>query len=197
MVLIVDGNWIGHQGMDGNAAKPLTERLAELARVRRPDDDALPDFLRAYYRDLPDFDVDERSDDDLYAAAARHWDIGETRTGDAIEVEVFSPERVRDGWHSDRSIVLIVTSDAPFLVDTVRIVLERHQAATHLLVHPVLRVGRDQAGLIYSIERPDDPFVVEAWTQVEIDRCDDDEAEALRSDLVAAITVTQLSLIHI
>ena len=52
------------------------------------------------------------------------------------------PRRVVVGPH----VVLLVTDDAPFLVDTVRIVLERHGVATHLLVHPMLHVRRDPDG---------------------------------------------------
>ena len=48
-----------HIGRDGNGAAPLTERLQTLATSRRPDDEALPGFLQAYYRELPDFDVDD------------------------------------------------------------------------------------------------------------------------------------------
>jgi len=50
-----------HNGRGGNEATPLTERLQALAASRRPDDHALPGFLEAYYRELPDFDVDDRT----------------------------------------------------------------------------------------------------------------------------------------
>jgi glutamate dehydrogenase len=181
-----------HIGRDGNGAVPLTERLQALATDRRPDDLALPGFLQAYYRELPDFDVDDRSDDDLFAAAVRHWELGLTRSPGAVAVAVESPDRGRDDWHSARSFVMIVSDDAPFLVDTIRIVLEQHGVTTRLLVHPMLHVCRDGTGRITSVgdgaSDPDCP--VEAWTQVEIDRCDADTAEALRADLETAVVQT-------
>lgn len=181
-----------HNGRGGNDAAPLTERLQAMATSRRPDDIALPTFLGAYYRELPDFDVDDRTDADLYAAAVRHWELGLIRSEDAIDVAVLSPDRDRDGWKSDRSFVMIVTNDAPFMVDTVRIVLERHGVATHLLVHPMLDVCRDHDGRITSIggSAPDPRCEVEAWTQVEIDRCDGATVEALRDDLTTAVAQT-------
>ena len=36
-----------------------------------------------------------------------------------------SPDRDRDGWQSQHSVLLVVTDDMPFLVDTMRMVLER------------------------------------------------------------------------
>ena len=181
-----------HNGRSGNGAAPLTERLQTLAAKRRPDDDALPGFLHAYYRELPDFDVDDRTDADLYAAAVRHWALGLTRPEGAIDVAVLSPDRDRDGWNSDRSFVMITADDAPFLVDTVRIVLEQHNIATHLLVHPMLHVCRDETGRITSIgDSTSDPeCAIEAWTQVEIDRCDGPTAEALQADLQTAVAQT-------
>jgi len=179
-----------HIGRDGNGAAPLTERLQALATERRPDDVALPRFLQAYYRELPDFDVDDRTDDALFAAAARHWDLGLTRPPDAVEVAVVTPDG--DGWHSDRSFVMIVSDDAPFLVDTIRIVLEQHGVTTHLLVHPMLHVCRDDTGRVTSVgDRATEPECpVEAWTQVEVDRCDDVTAAALQADLETAVAQT-------
>lgn len=178
-----------HIGRGGNGAAPLTERLQTLAASRRPDDEALPGFLQAYYRELPDFDVDDRADADLYAAAVRHWALGLMRSSGDVAVAVFSPDRDRDGWHSDRSFVMIVSDDAPFLVDTIRIVLEQHDVTTHLLVHPMLHVCRDDAGRIVSIgdAASDDQCPIEAWTQVEIDRCDTVDADKLREDLETAM----------
>jgi glutamate dehydrogenase len=181
-----------HNGRGGNGAVPLTERLQALATSRRPDDDALPEFLQAYYRELPDFDVDDRTDSDLYAAAVRHWGLGLIRSRDAIDVAVLSPDRDRDGWNSDRSFVMIVTDDAPFMVDTVRMVIEQHGISTHLLVHPMLHVCRDDEGRITSVgvDASVPGCAVEAWTQVEIDRCDDATADALRADLETAVAQT-------
>ncbi len=44
--------------------------------------------------------------------------------GEAV-ARVLSPDRDRDGWHSPHSVLLVVTDDMPFLVDTMRMVLER------------------------------------------------------------------------
>ena len=111
-------------------------------RRRRPDDQLFSGFLPACYHELPEFDLAERDDDDLYAVAQAHLNVGRVRQQGETLIRVLSPNRDRDGWSSDRSIVLLVTDDAPFLVDTVRIVLERHGVATHLLVHPMLHVRR-------------------------------------------------------
>ena len=173
-------------------APPLSavDRMQRLAAERRPDDALLAGFLPAYYRELPEFDGDERRDDDLYAVAVAHLTAGRVRRRGQTVVRVLSPDRDRDGWHSDRSIVLIVTDDAPFLVDTVRIVLERQAVTTHLLVHPMLHVHRGAGDELDRVLDPDDDgygVEVEAWTQVETDRLDHERAEQLAAEIVDAI----------
>ncbi|MDJ0771324.1 MAG: NAD-glutamate dehydrogenase [Ilumatobacter sp.] len=173
---------------------PTIRRVVDLATERRPDDPLFADFLRAYYGELPEFDVDDRHDADLYAVALAHHSLGRNRTPGDTFVQVLSPDRDRDGWHSDRSVVLLVTDDVPFLVDTVRMVLERHQVATHLLVHPMLFATRDPAGELVGVASAaadDSPYGVhlEAWTQVEIDRCDPERAEVLRADIAEAVAL--------
>ncbi len=169
---------------------PVIRRLGVLAAFRRPEDLAFAEFLPGYYQELPEFDVDDRRDEDLYSVAAAHFRIGQRRASGETIVQVLSPDRRRDGWHSERSIVFMITDDAPFLVDTVRIVLERHSVTTHLLVHPMLRVRRGPAGeLAAVVSETDEQYGVtlEAWTQVEIDRCSPADADALQRDLREAI----------
>ncbi len=167
----------------------VIRRVVAIARERRPDDEVLAQFLPEYYGELPEFDVDDRREDDLYAVALSHLALGRRRQPGDITVTVLSPDRDRDGWHSDRSVALIVTDDAPFLVDTIRMVLERHRIATHLLVHPMLRVRRDPAGELVEVISGEHQYGerVEAWTLVEVDRCDGERAERLRADMEAAV----------
>ena len=163
-----------------------------MAAARRPDDPAFADFVTEYLADLPDFELDERATDDLYAAALAHFELGRERAPGQTIVAVRSPDADRDGWHSERSVVLIVTDDRPFLVDSIRMVLERNRVATHLMIHPMLAVERTADGRIVSVGSPFPPEGapaerVEAWTQIEIDRCSPELADRIALDVQAAV----------
>ena len=121
------------------------DRLRELAGVRRPDDEVLGEFLALYYSELPVEDVDDRKIDDIYSVGVAHFDLGRRRFPGSPVVRVMSPDRERDGWSTPHSVVLMVTDDMPFLVDTMRMLLERRGLDIHLLVHPMLLVERDSA----------------------------------------------------
>ena len=172
------------------ASIPVTRRLGVLAAFRRPEDLAFAEFLPIYYQELPDFDVDDRRDEDLYAVALTHFGRGQRRAAGETIVEMLTAESGRDGWSNDRTIAFVVTDDAPFLVDAVRIVLERHAVTTHLLVHPMLRVRRGERGELLEVVGDSDQrlgVVLEAWTQVETNLLDAAAALALQRDLVAAV----------
>jgi glutamate dehydrogenase len=160
-------------------------RLRDLARLRQPDDPLLADFLPLYYAELPEGDVDDRKLDDIYAVAVAHLAAGRRRAPGETIVRLISPDRDRDGWHSPHSVLLVVTDDMPFLVDTTRMVLERHGLGVHLLVHPMLAVERRAddtlAGVAAEGKR------IEAWTQIEIDRIDEATARAVQASVIRAI----------
>ncbi len=170
--------------------------LAEMAHKRRPDDHVLPEFLVRYYRELPDEDADDRRLDEAYAAAVTHLLLGRVRAPGEVLVRVLSPKADRDGWRTERSILMFVTDDIPFLVDTVRMVLDRYDLGIHLLVHPMLPIVRngahevigffDEADAGQAAEGEPTPMV-EAWTLVELDRCTPDVEQQLESDVTTAI----------
>ena len=167
--------------------------LEALANQRRPDDALLGSLLPRYYSELPDDDADGRRRDDLYAACAAHLRLGRRRQPGETLVEVLSPELERDGWQSTGSILLFITDDIPFLVDTVRLVLDRHDLGIHLLVHPTLAVERDGDGALTSIgSEPGPTTVTEAWTQIEIDRCGADLRAVVEREVMNAIAEVHL-----
>ncbi|WP_040495117.1 NAD-glutamate dehydrogenase [Ilumatobacter nonamiensis] len=182
------------------------EALASLAAERHPDDPLLARFLRHYYRQVSDADAGGRRVEDIYAAGLAHLRLGRTRPSHDVQVEVLSPDFERDGWQTDRSILLFVTDDIPFLVDTVRIVLERFELGIHLLVHPMLSVDRDATGTLTGVEASagnGDPGLsthaagdhagerIEAWTQIEFDRCRSSVRRELEDAVRSAIADVQ------
>jgi glutamate dehydrogenase len=161
------------------------ERLADIAAKRQPNQPLLTEFLPRYYRELPTADVDDRHLDDVYAVAVAHYMLGLRRQPGETLVKVLSPDRDLHGWQSRRSVVLVVTDDAPFLVDTIRLVLERLGLEIHLLVHPMLGVDRDDDGALTAIGPG--ASMVEAWTQIEVDRCEMALASQIEADVVGVV----------
>ena len=163
------------------ARRTLIERIVA-ARVPRAGARAgaalRKKFLRAYFRGVAEEDLAQRAPDELAGAALEHFAFGSRarRPGQAL-VKVFNPDPVRDGFQSAHTLVMVVTDDMPFLVDSLGIVFSHAESAVHLIVHPVLAVERDRRGRLNGVRVEREPGAhAESWQLYEIDRQTDPAA---------------------
>ena len=168
-------------------AADAVERVARLAEERL--DDSIRklgvDFIGRYLADCDPVDLTRRPAADLYGAAISHFRLGQTRTVGTPAVAIANPTAGGDGWQSAHTVVMIVTDDMPFLVDSVRMALARHELGIHLTIHPMLYVERNARGEIVDFPARDGR--VEAWMLFEIDRCSTEAAAALDVELRRAL----------
>ena len=113
----------------------------------------------------------------VFDVAVTHLELGRVRAP-GRRSSAWSPRGGGRRLHPSRSVLFVVADDVPFIVDSVRIALDRHGLGIHLLVHPMLDVERDGEGRIVGLDGGN----VEAWTQIEIDRCDDELAKTLETE---------------
>ncbi|MFZ1869600.1 MAG: hypothetical protein WAU49_14055, partial [Steroidobacteraceae bacterium] len=184
----------------------LIERIVRTRIVPRrglsPGSDApqyreiLQRFLRAYFRGVGEEDLAERTPAALAGAAHSHLELGWRRTAEQSLVRIFNPDRERDGFESPHTLVLIVTDDRPFLVDSVGIAFARAGLAMHLIVHPVLEVRRDGRGRIAGLgANGGEPHHAESWELYEVDRQTDPAAlERLQHDIESTLTDVNLAV---
>jgi glutamate dehydrogenase len=129
-------------------------------------------FLRAYFRGVAEDDLAQRSPDALAAAALQQLKFASlARPAGKSLVKVFNPDPRRDGFECAHTLVMVVTDDMPFLVDSLGIVFSQAEVAVHLIVHPVLAVRRDRRGILTDVrvERAHGALA-ESWQLYEIDR---------------------------
>ncbi|HTW38752.1 MAG TPA: NAD-glutamate dehydrogenase [Steroidobacteraceae bacterium] len=154
----------------------LIERIVLAARhaVRPKRLPALAEpFLRAYYHGVAQEDLAAREPGYLAAAALHHLRFGDSRPRNRPLVRVFSPSLERDGFTSPHTLVLVVTRDMPFLVDSLGIVFSRASIGVHLIAHPVLAVERHRDGRLQSAALAGPELAAkrwESWQLFEIDR---------------------------
>ena len=92
------------------------------------------------------------------------------------------------------SVIEVVVDDMPFLVDTLGMTLAQLGLSVQLIIHPILRVWRDRAGVIQSLHAqiesgPEaEGGARESWQYWRIDRIGEQpECEQLRRRLLAAL----------
>ena len=98
-------------------------------------------FARYFYHGVSELDLVQRAPEDLAGAALAQLKFGRSREPGRPLVRVFNPDPARDGFASSHTVIMVVTDDMPFLVDSLGIVCTQSGLAVHLIAHPVF-VGR-------------------------------------------------------
>ena len=175
---------------------------AVLAEVRGhvPGDqgDLVAEFVTQYYSGTAYEDLADNEIANLYGAALAHWNYLRSRTPGTPKVRVYNPKLEQHGWQSTHTIVEVVTDDMPFLVDSVRMALNRRGLTTHLVIHPVMRLRRDDDGRVVEVLAGGagaDGALTEAVMHLEVDRQTDQELldgivadiESVLADVAAAV----------
>ncbi|HYL03363.1 MAG TPA: NAD-glutamate dehydrogenase [Steroidobacteraceae bacterium] len=152
----------------------LIERIARAGAVRGRRKVQAQRFLRAYFHGVAEEDLAEHAPRHLAQAALAHLAFGARRASGRSLVRVFNPTISEDGFESGHTLVLTVTDDMPFLVDSLGIAFGRAELAVHFIVHPVLQVRRDSRGRLIDIgANGAEAAGAESWQLYEIDRVTD------------------------
>ncbi len=132
----------------------LITQLSDLARERLPTDEAdrAATFFRAYYHRVPAEDLNQADLADLYGGALAHLAFAQRRTSGNACLRAYNPTAEQHGWTSRHTVVEIVIDDMAFLVDSVRMALNRLDYTIHLTIHPVINVGRDRSGALTTLD---------------------------------------------
>ncbi len=109
------------------------------------------------------------------------------RAGDEIKVRVFNATPKSHGYTlNTRSVLQTCMPDQPFILDSLRLLLNKEECAPLRVVHPIFGVERDGEGAITSIDpRPTNGARLESVMHWELPRIDDDARLAELEALVA------------
>ncbi|MDF1828144.1 MAG: NAD-glutamate dehydrogenase [Legionellaceae bacterium] len=133
------------------------------------------EFIRQFYNTVGLEDLQCWSINDLCHAGIHFWSTIQTRPYDAPVINLYKPCSERDGWKSSYTVLEVVADDAPFLVDSIRMTVNRLGFASHLIMYiGGMRVerGKDRkVSGIYPLRgeaRPD--VILEAAILMEINQ---------------------------
>ena len=174
----------------------LIGRIARSAGSNGGRKALIPAYLRAYFHGVGEEDLAARSPRELSRAALAHLEFASERPPGRCLVRVFNPRPEKDGFECPHTLVLTVTDDMPFLVDSLGMAFARAELAVHLIVHPVLQVRRDRRGRLLNIgTNGADRTQAESWQLYEIDRVTDPaKLTALQADIEATLADVRVSV---
>ncbi len=154
-------------------------------KLSSQDAASLGSFVPLYFEETEHEDLKSFSPLDLFGAALAHFEFAKKRAPGQAKARIYNPDFERDGWQSTHTVIEIANDDMPFLIDSVAMLLARHNLNLHLLVHPVLSVGRTADGIIAEFKRTEDRSLpLESFIHVQVDRVSDPAVlKALQADL--------------
>ncbi len=155
-------------------------------------------FSRILFRNISVDDLENRNDSDLYGATLSLWNEFQKYDARQPRIRVFNPEISRHGWQSSHTIVEIIVSDMPFLVDSVRMTLNRLGITAHLLLHSPIKIQRNDknelTALLDSKSRAKEQ-TKETVFLIEVDRQTSKKAlNSLASELLSVVGEVSLSV---
>lgn len=186
----------------GNGRQEIIKKLHSYLKNKLEKNQAelLTRFAERYYASASFEDLNARTIQDLFGALLSHWRcIYDRKPGDA-KVRVFNPTLDNDGWQSKHTIIEVSHDDIPFLVDSIRMALNRNQLQTHFAIHfGGLKLIRDEKNRIVEILPVDDidpKATTEAPIYFEIDRQTDPLImDALREQIERVLSDVRLAVL--
>ena len=143
----------------------VAERISE-----QGGGDSTAGFAREFLRRVPAPELMEQKPEHLAAMTRGFYEFARQRLRGEVSIRVYNPELERDGWQCPHSVVEIVNDDMPFLVDSVVLALSELGLSAHLIIHPVLRVRRDQGGHWLALCEAEADAPGESMMHVQVDR---------------------------
>lgn len=141
-------------GQNGNGRQEIINKLNTYIKEKAPKTQAslLEEFAQRYYVSASYEDLHSHSIEDLFGALLSHWNFIYQRQPGESKIRVFNPTQEQDGYESQHTIIEVSHDDIPFLVDTIRMEVNRTGLQVHFAIHfGGLKVVRDSNHCINEI----------------------------------------------
>ncbi len=126
-------------------------------------------FTRQFFSRYPLDELAGRYLSDVFGMIYHCWRLIQVFNGTSPLIQLINPRLDTEGWSCPHTILTILQKDMPFLVDSIRIELNRRNIAIHAIKSTVLSVQRDSEHKLLSLEPPANVDVnKEAFVYVEI-----------------------------
>ena len=146
---------------------------------------------------VPEEEADSRAPFEWAAIARSIVAFGHQRKAGEVLLRMFNPQTEQEGWSSDYTIIELINDDMPFLVDSVSLALYELGVQFELILHPTVRVKRDDKGVlqeVYPVEEHE-AGAGESWMQISIERKRNPERlTRLKEQILCGLEDTRLAV---
>lgn len=137
-------------------------------------------LLQQLYDTVALDDLKSHTIEDLCGSAIMFWNFVHERKPEQVKIRIYNPDYEKHGWQSTHTIIEIIQEDMPFLVDSIRMEINRLNFTIHWMMHMGgMRICRNDKHQITNIlakgKATKETVIEEAPLYIEIDRQTDPE----------------------
>jgi len=172
-----------------DSSSVLLERVNKIIfkKLSKTQANLVSQFSQNFYSSVAEADLVKRSADELYASILSQWNFCQQSVScNNGNMQVTNPTIEEHGWKSKHTVIELLYVDMPFLVDSIRMELNRLGLNCHLMIHVPFHFTRSKTGRITKLEviRDDVDVTTETPIYIEIDReTDPQKLQSLQDDL--------------
>ncbi len=145
----------------------------KIAKTKAP---LLCNFAEIIYSSVSYEEFAEKDPQYIYDSVLSLWNFTQDFDGTS-KLRVFNPTLEANGWEAKHSIIELNHVDIPFLVDSIRMELNRHGIDVHFHLHVPMTIRRGKKGNVIGLEKALEGGKgnIETPMYLEVDRVLDDE----------------------
>lgn len=145
-------------------------------------------FAERFYSNAAVDELEAWSPETFYGTTLSLWNFLQELKKNGPKLAVFNPDFEKDGWQSAHTLIQVLNPDRPFLVDSLRMELNRRNLTLHTIHNAVVGSQRSAKGQLQQLAAPGDKLQTESLILIEIDRISDAaERTALQQDLLTVL----------
>ncbi|RIA31328.1 glutamate dehydrogenase (NAD) [Ectopseudomonas oleovorans] len=183
------------------ASKADFQHQLQAALAQHVSEQALPQvalFAEQFFGIIALEELIQRRLSDLVGCTLSAWRLLGSFDPAEPQVRVFNPDYEKHGWQSTHTAIEVLHPDISFLVDSVRIELNRRGYSIHTLQNSVLSVRRDKNGNLQEVLAKGSTgkgVTQESLMFLEINRCASNaDMKSLHSALLEVLEEVRLSV---
>jgi len=108
-------------------------------------------FIESYFSRFPLDELAGRYLGDIFGSVYQWWRYIQHFDGQKPKVNLINPKLDVEGWVCPHTVLVVQQTDMPFLVDSIRIELNRRNIAIHAIKSTLLNVVRDEKHTLVDI----------------------------------------------
>ncbi len=159
------------------------------------------EFMRQFLGTVGLEDLQDWTIESLSCAGIHFWSTLQTRQVSQPKINIYNPSVEEDGWKTTHTVLEVVADDEPFLIDSIRMTVNRMGFSSHLIMYMGgMRLERSKHRTVTGIfprlgeSRPD--VIVEAAILMEIDKEPDAKALTELKKELASVLKTNRAVVQ-